>query len=209
MKQMMCPRCQEPFEQNEHACKNCGIKKSQTISNVRWSLRAVFVDLALTGIFAGIREKVITAQGYVMDLANGKVWFILGVVFILFLLPIICVYFIYKSFILRERGVMTTGTVVENYTETIGQEICHTSAITFTPEVAHPSLCRVTADGWLTIGSTVDVIYDPYHPGDYATVGKMPTLAVPIIAAILGLAAAALAIIVMGAFLITPPNVYL
>lgn len=106
---------------------------------------------------------------------------------------------------------MTKGTVAENYTQTIEREnnvreTRQMSAILFMPEVAHPTQCRVTTTGWLTIGSTVDVIYDPYRPHDYAEVGKKPSLAIPIVMAILGLGMAALALFAIGAFLQIPPG---
>lgn len=213
MQQIICPRCQEPFGRNERFCKNCGIRKSKSVSKVRWWLIALLIDLILTGIFAGIREKVITASHYPIDLTNETVWLILGVVFILILLPTLCLYGVYFSLLLRERGVVTKGTAVENYTETVEQENVREtrqmSAVTFIPEVAHPSQCRVTTSGWLTIGSTIDVIYDPYNPGDYAEVGKRPSLAIPIVITILGLGAAALAIFVMGAILMSSPSAYM
>lgn len=205
MKQLICPRCQEPFGSYERLCKNCGIRKGTSLSKWRWWLIALLVDLLLAGMFAGIREKVNTANGSAMDLSNGAVWLIIGVVFIL--IPTLCLYFIYLSLLLRKRGVITRGTVVENYTETIrkedgSRETRQRSVVTFTPEVAHPSQCRVTAGGWLTIGSTVDVIYDPYNPRDYAAVGKTPSLAAPIALAILGLGTVALVIFMM----VTPIN---
>lgn len=213
MERIICPRCQEPFGRDERFCKTCGIRKSRSLSKVRWWLSALFVDVILTGIFTGIREKVITANGYAMDLSNGSVWLILGVVFMLILLPTLCVYALHFFLVLRTRGVMTQGTVVENYIETVERdnrrETRQMSAVMFIPEVAHPPQCRVTTGGWLTPGSMVDVLYDPYNPGEYARVGKTPSLAIPIVFAILGLGMAALAIFVMGALLTTSPGVYM
>lgn len=211
MEQVICPRCEEPFGLNERFCKNCGIRKSKSISRVRWWLTALLINLVLTGVFAGIRERIITTSGYPIDLSDGTVWLIFGVIFLLLLLPALCLYFIYLSLLLRERGVMTKGTVAENYTQTIEREnnvreTRQMSAILFMPEVAHPTQCRVTTTGWLTIGSTVDVIYDPYRPHDYAEVGKKPSLAIPIVMAILGLGMAALALFAIGAFLQIPPG---
>ncbi len=178
---------------------------------MRWWLIALLLNLILTGIFAGIREKIIAASGYTLNFSDSTVWLFLGIVYILLLLPTFCIYFMYLSLLLRERGVMTKGTVTENYTETIEREnnIKETqqmSAIVFMPEVAHPTRCRVTTSGWLTIGSTVDVIYDPYRPHDYAEAGKKPALLAPIIMAILGLGMVALALFAMGAFLQMPPG---
>lgn len=211
MEQIICPRCEEPFGRNERFCKNCGIRKSKTISRVRWWLTALLINLLLMGIFAGIRERVVTASGYPIDLAHGTAWLMMGAVFLCLLLPTLCVYFVYLSLLLRGRGVMTKGTVTENYTETIERENNireerKMSAIVFMPEVAHPTECRITTSGWLTIGSTVDVIYDPYRPHDYAEEGKKPTLVAPIAMTILGLVMATLPIFLMWVILQMPPG---
>jgi hypothetical protein len=157
MEQMICPRCEEPFGRNERFCKNCGIRKSKSISRVRWWLTALLINLVLTGVFAGIRERIITTSGYPIDLSDGTVWLIFGVIFLLLLLPALCLYFIYLSLLLRERGVMTKGTVAENYTQTIEREqrkrdqanVCDPLHARGCPSYSMPRHNHRMADHWL------------------------------------------------------------
>ncbi len=176
MKRLFCPRCQEVFEQRDHFCHKCGLRKGKPFSRKQWWSIALLTNLLIVLLCAVLREKVVTAEGYPLDLTTETAWLLFGLLGLCTFLPTICIYRIYRVLWLRKHGVVSSGEVVgsRQYYSRRGRRF-EVSVVEFTLDRAQLSVCQVEHWDWwglLPPHEKVKVLYDPYNPNSCAQVGS-------------------------------------
>jgi hypothetical protein len=208
MNQLACPRCQEPFEASDLFCKQCGLRKGKAFSKQRWWRVALLVNLLLLLLLVALREKLMTSRGYSLDISNGELWLMLGVVFIFLLVSTFFVYHFSLIVGLRRHGLTVSGKVIEHREHrTRKGRRWVASIVEFIPETAGSPVCVVEDRGWQSpqpLHKKVKVLYDPYNPTDCTWVGSGGSDLV--ITALFGLLFSSLPVVFMIALLTVPPT---